>query len=196
MTTRHIHDLLPLWAGGDLPERETEEVRAHLADCPDCRAEAEAYRSAVAWLRTSAEEPFTAVERADLRRAVMDRIRPQPGHRTPRSARWLLPAAAALLLGISLVPWLRRAATLQAPTVARGMDPASTPAVAHAVAHAAAHAAAPGPAVVAARPRPSRPDFHLASREAAVSRIEFQTANPNIRIIWLARASAPDPTFN
>ncbi len=44
MTCRKVRKLLPLAAGGDLPEAKSRKVAHHLKSCPACRAELEAYK--------------------------------------------------------------------------------------------------------------------------------------------------------
>lgn len=47
MTCRSVRKLLPLAAGGDLPKAKAGRVAAHLETCAACRAELEAFRSAL-----------------------------------------------------------------------------------------------------------------------------------------------------
>jgi hypothetical protein len=51
MTCRKARKLLPLAAGGDLTEAKSRKVALHLKSCPACRAELEAYRSALKRIR-------------------------------------------------------------------------------------------------------------------------------------------------
>ena len=44
MDCRQVRSALPLHAGGDLSHKEAREVEQHLAGCPQCRTEAEAWR--------------------------------------------------------------------------------------------------------------------------------------------------------
>lgn len=198
MTTHHVLDQLPLWVEGDLSGPESEAVRAHLSLCDSCRAAEERLRTSLVWLREAMEPPFGTSDREHLRRAVMDEIRKAPSR--PSIRRFvvrpaLLAACAASLLMATLI-WRQE----------RG-NPAQVP----------RPEALPAPKVMAIAPQPDlRPTQALreATRLAQTSRrmplaqntesppqaeparIEFQTADPTIRIIWLARATPlPDTTL-
>jgi len=125
MTCRSVRKLLPLAAGGDLPEGKSGKVAAHLDDCAACRAELEAYRSALerargfdgAAGRTWSE---TAWSRA-VRRAVAQGSEPAPQPKfIPRPAviavaGVVLIVVVALLLVFNRHP-LRPRAVLEART--------------------------------------------------------------------------------
>jgi hypothetical protein len=189
--TRHVLDRLPLWIVGDLEDTEMAAVDRHLAQCPGCRAEAERLSCSQGWLREVMASPFGAPDGDRLRRQVMAQIRAEAGakptHRLcPRSAVLLAACAASLLLGIFLwrqgpvvpvplpacVPKLPRPPLQPMPsTTARRQDPRS--------------------------PHPRRPATISGEDPPQVgpARIEFQTADPTIRIIWLAQATPlPDAT--
>lgn len=102
------------WAGDELPPRERAEVERHLEGCPPCRAEAEALR---ALLHRAAELPRGIAPPHDLWAGIAARIAPTgedggggeggakvipfvPRREGPRVPRWLLQAAAALLLAL------------------------------------------------------------------------------------------------
>jgi hypothetical protein len=186
MTKRHIEDLLPLWIEGDLGEREDAEVREHLASCEACRERAEALRKSQAWLKDAPSAPFTLEERAAFRRDVMDAIRAEASA-TKRRRSWRQPVllVAAALLVAALLPLLRRSPSPEPNTQAstRPVEPILQPATPVGQAHSSSRTIR-----VARRHTPAaRPAPNI---EAGPSRIELQTSNPNIRIIWLARAQA------
>lgn len=174
MSSRHVTDLLPLWIEGDLDARGSREAEAHLAECGPCRAEAEALRESQAWLK-SAAPPFSEEDRDELRQAVLARIQ-APEERVPK-VWWIAPLAAAALLIVFLRP-----------------HPAAVVAV-----------LSPAPPLPASRSFPLLPvakPLRAARRQVippplepdagpGASRIELQTSNPQIRIIWLARATVP-----
>ncbi len=191
MTMRHVLDQLPFWVAGELSEGDAEAVQDHLNHCPDCRAAAEALRTSQTWLREALAPPFDAADHAALREAVMARVRLESSPRRiarlrPRTA--LLAAGAATLLMAVLIP-LRHRLPGAPPSVA---STASAPA-ARPLPPPPFHPG-PNPPTLPrlARPRPMR----MARAEPAPgpARIEFQTSDPAIRIIWLAQAMpSPDP---
>ena len=179
MSDRHVLSQLPLWVEGDMEGREASAVEAHLAACESCRAEAEMLRESQAWLK-SAPPPFGAEDRDSLRREVLARIRSAPAGRKPTLVWWgaaAMAAAASLLIAL-FHHGRSEAASLPAPSVAVIVPPTTAP-------------VAPTLRVVSiARrhpvPRPLDPEAG-----PGASRIELQTSNPRIRIIWLARATTP-----
>jgi anti-sigma factor RsiW len=174
MSSHHVDDLLPLWIEGDLDVRESRAVEAHLAECGHCRAEAAALRGSQAWLK-SATLPFGAEDREELRQAVLARIQASKGRAS--KAWWIAPLAAAALLVVFLRP--HREAVVEALPPAPPMTaPRSFPVIpVTKPLRAARRQAIPPPLESAAGP--------------GASRIEIQTSNPQIRIIWLARATVP-----
>jgi anti-sigma-K factor RskA len=113
MTHDDVQAALAAEALGALDGDEREQVHAHLAGCPECRAELEELREAAALLAHAA--PHRPLERARsdrlrarlLARAAADRQQPAPQvvslasrRRSPLPA-WLA-AAASLLLAIGL----------------------------------------------------------------------------------------------
>jgi len=182
MNTRHVTDQLPLWVGGDLADAEVQVVEAHLFQCASCRVAAESLRESRQWLQEGAESPYSAEELAAFRTGVMARIRAEAASRRPRktgrtSRLWLL-AAATLLLTAGAFRLVRHPSAGERPgasspaLVASAMEP--TP------------PAPPRLAVARQRPLPAK----ATPREGpAFSRLELQTSDPQIRIIWLARAT-------
>jgi hypothetical protein len=97
--------LLPLFAGGDLPERKTRRVRKHLEACADCRRELEAYRKALGAVADAVRESPAGDWTPGEWRAVMDRVakeKPEPRDR----------AAAAPAMTPKWVPAFASAATI------------------------------------------------------------------------------------
>jgi hypothetical protein len=142
------------------------------------------------WLR-SERPPFTDEDRAAMRRAVWREIearRQLEGGFRP--ARLVLAGTALLAAVLVAVLWLRP--PVIAPVVpafaAVTKDPAT---VAEAVQRQPAQESPRPPAIGRARPhvRPRRTE-----PEAVPVRIEFQTANPEVRIIWLVKKGEAAPT--
>jgi hypothetical protein len=98
------------WVDEALPPEELAEVAAHLAECPACRAQADAERALRARLRTLP----SAEPRPELLAAVRTRI---AAMRRPRL--WTLSAAAALAL---VLLWARGASSFVAWELARDHD--------------------------------------------------------------------------
>lgn len=70
MSCTQYENLLPLYAGGDLPEADAAALRAHLVLCPDCQALLNAYSESLAWLQHSSLPPFDEQVYSELRAAV------------------------------------------------------------------------------------------------------------------------------
>lgn len=178
MTASHVLEQLPLWVGGDLAEVEAAAVQAHLDRCPDCRAAAQSLAESRAWLLEDAVPPFTAEDRVRLRAEVMAQIRAEKPGRVQLWPRLLL--AAAVLGWILLSQGSPRPVP---PSVAQRREPVALPLVVPDPASA--------PVPVRRIRRPPVPPAPPEVPETALARIELQTDNPNIRIIWLARSTAP-----
>ncbi|MFN7956964.1 MAG: zf-HC2 domain-containing protein [Holophagaceae bacterium] len=179
--TRHVLDLLPLWIGGDLDATDLDAVDRHLAQCPDCRAAAEDLRVSQAWLREALASPFDATDAERLRQGVMAQI---PAGARPARRLHLRPALLAAALLVAALVWREHAGT-GTPASVQAPHP-SVPS-----APAASAPSTPLPELTAlppprTRPRPRSRPASPAPDEPA--RIEFQTADPTIRIIWLAQA--------
>jgi len=98
---------------GELDPQATAAVAAHLETCPACRAQADAERALCARLRSLPGPELPAGLEARVREAK--RLRPSV---VPGPARWALPLAAALLVGV----WLRGYAPFVAWDLARDHD--------------------------------------------------------------------------
>jgi anti-sigma factor RsiW len=192
MTCARARKLLALYAGGDLSEEKAREISRHVEGCPDCRALERELARSVGWLRLGSTPPVAETEYAELRRQVWKRIEaggrksspaPVGRARMTLAAAGVLAAAAAALL---LTGRPRESRLASAPPVA---PPASTVAAEPAV---VAQTVSPAPdapiAVAAAVPRQHARRSRLSPEtNSAVDRIEFRTANPNVRIIWLVK---------
>jgi len=187
--TLHVLDQLPLWVGGDLDAAGLAAVNRHLDQCAECRSAAQDLRVSQDLLREAATSPFEVSDRERLRRQVMAQVRAEPAAKPvrrliPRSA--LLAAGAASLLLATLLWRQSPAVAVPQPTAAPGApqhppQPSPTMAVRQVP-----------PPLHTRRPAASPPETPSPGGPA---RIEFQTADPTIRIIWLAQSkSLPDTT--
>jgi anti-sigma factor RsiW len=197
MTSHHVLDRLPLWVEGDLTGQELLEVERHLAECPSCQEAAQRLTTSQSWLREALVSPFEASDQERLRRKVMDQIRAEaparPARRlTVRPA--LLAACAASLLVASLVwqqqrHYERQALLPMLPPLPKAAEP---PMQTDPQPNKAEQRSSPS---ANARPRPGPTQASESPPSGDPARIEFQTSDPNIRIIWLAQAKPlPDPT--
>jgi hypothetical protein len=195
--TSHVLDLLPLWVEGDLTATERAAVDRHLAVCPACQSAAEQLKTSQAWLREAMAAPFDASDQDRLRRRVMDQIRAEiPAKPIRRLAvrPALLAACVASLLVATLV-WRRGHEVeggipqLMPPPLPEVVQPPSAPDLPSSTVGRQT-ASLPHP-----RGRPAPRQDLEASAQGEPTRIEFQTANPTIRIIWLAQSkSLPETT--
>ncbi len=183
---RHVLDQVPLWVEGDLDPSELAAVDTHLDQCPECREAAERLRQSQAWLREAMASPFDASDQERLRQTVMEQIRAEA---TPRPVRRfvtrpaLLAACAATLLMATLT-WRQTHSVV--PPSSSDSRPSLPPALPPAAEDVAQAHSTP---VRAAPLHATRvPEVVLPPPREEPARIEIQTPNPNVRIIWLAQA--------
>jgi anti-sigma factor RsiW len=107
MTCRKVRRLIPLAAGDDLGPRRAATVRAHLAACPECRAELEAFQADLAGIRTAAVAEGLACWTDSEWQTAVARVRAEANGTAPSPARVVGPAfaprwAAASAIGVVL----------------------------------------------------------------------------------------------
>lgn len=191
--TTHVLDQLSLWVEGDLPHDAAAAVEDHLTECPACHEAADRLRQSQAWLREALASPFDTTDQNRLRQAVMDRIRTEP---LGAPTRWFVPApallVAAAVLVVIVLTWNRPHGKAN-PISAAGSAPVGEAAVPPHPLPPRLELAKAAHAQAQARSRP-RPGPETIPR-GEPTRIEFQTADPTIRIIWLAQAT-PQPDTN
>jgi hypothetical protein len=197
MTTHHVLDRLSLWVEGDLTGQELLELEGHLAECPACQQAAEHMKVSQGWLREALASPFDAADQERFRRTVLEKIRAEsPAKRSRRFTirPALLTACAASLLVASLV-WQQQRHH-ESPVLLPGVTPLPKAAEPPTQTDPQPNKAEPRPSPAAhARPRPGPTQASESPPSGDPTRIEFQTSDPNIRIIWLAQAKPlPDPT--
>jgi hypothetical protein len=212
MTCQDFELQIALLTEGDLNASEAERVELHLARCPQCRRFAEEIAESQTALKTYGPLEPHPNELVALRLAVMTRIPIQEKSRRVGFFSWRLAwrfaAAVALLAGGTLV-W--RALDRSAPP-----DPVSNVRLAAPPNHSAIIRTETQPNSTAttarndaARPRPAALNFatvrharRAAAHRRAASlpseppsaamqenvRIEIQTSDPNVRIIWISSA--------
>lgn len=207
MNSFHVIDRLPLWIEGDLPDTEAHQVSEHLSGCASCRAAAEALRESQSWLKDAPPAPFDENDFIKLRRNVLEQLATE-GLSPFRSKvirffqRGPLVAAAAALLLILLTPWIRipkanpqaepekRASSSSIPRLALPPTEVRTPVQASPrvpIQSQQNHLSAVSPSKVGS------PKI-LDEIPITQVRIELQTSNPAIRIIWLPRSPAEPPS--
>jgi hypothetical protein len=196
MTCRKVEKALPLFVGRDLDPARMSEIAEHLAACERCRGLQTELEAGRAFLEASPAPPLSEADYDTLRRGVWRRIetgagRPEGG----RAGRLVLASAGILAVAFSAILVLR--ARLELPR-ASGRTAAAPRAEAAAAALPAAPREEPAspPVPAAFGPESVRKAARPAGRgpESSVVRIEFQTANPDVRIIWLVKKGETAPT--
>jgi len=195
MTCRKMDKALPLFVGRDLDPARMKEVAEHLAACDRCRGLHAELAAGRAFLEASPAAPLSEADDAALRRAVWSRIETGAGRPAPGAAGRLILASAGLLaaaLAAILVVHARPEST-RAPGRSGGA-PREEPAVAALPAPVREEPSAPLAAATSVGDMP-RKAIRPAGRgpESRVDRIEFQTANPDVRIIWLVKKGEAAP---
>lgn len=201
MNCDRVRKLLPLQAGGDLPEDQSRIVAGHVESCADCRSLSGELSGSLAWLHSTGAPPVSESDYAELRRAVWRRIEsggpvsasaPGDRNRLALAGAGLLAAVLAAILLVARAPRETPVAALRVvaspvfsesvtPAAASRSVPAETGPPRTPPESASAAAAVAG---LPPKPRRHRPPAPVTSD---VDRIEFRTANPNVRIIWLVR---------
>jgi hypothetical protein len=205
---------VPLFVAGDLSGDLNREMVNHLAICEECGRLAQEFRESNSLLSEACALPeFGAQFYDEIRNNVLDKIARDGMSSRPRFGRkWIFASAFALMLVASTVMFVRWRAAHEAPP-----DLASTTLTADkAGSNQPPESASPPQSKdlpqksqrlqkpvrrmilkqptsqesqsarnLAAPPQVSPSELASASE---VSRIEIQTSNPNIRIIWLVAA--------
>jgi hypothetical protein len=199
MKCQVISELLPLYVESDLPQRKSEQVRRHLEDCLSCRRLSDQYRQSQQWLHASLEPAVSGESLENLRRTVWRRIEHQPRP----SPLWLVlergwmalrrwasqPSVAVAAVGLVMLGSVtmtrmsglggsRLGVPAEVPGQERSDDgagelPDDPELLATATPEEMAEAAESGEAEPTEEPTASN------------MRIEIQTKDPNVRIIWL-----------
>lgn len=207
MTCQAIRQLVPLFVEGDLPRRKADGVSRHLDGCATCRGLAEEYRQSQRWLRAAPGPTPDGDALDELRRSVWRRIGDEP-----RPAPWWLaiergwaalrrwasqPAVAGMavmLVVIGSVTFTRVGGLHRSPLVESGLsvDPAGERQLEQAAGELAGETP-DDPENMLAQVGPEEPSdgTELGDLEGAgapsdgdAMRIELQTRDPNVRIIW------------
>jgi hypothetical protein len=202
MRCSEVTERLALYVGDDLDRRTTRRVAEHLRGCTACFEAAAAYREAVQFVREASEPAFEAEFFEGIRRDVLVEIRRSPSPvRTPRPA-WVMPVAASLAVAALSFAIAARSGFLGGPAVDRAevsteAAPNASPERVDTPPSTPAPDPGPGrgapPRHRAPRRIPPAPRGRIESEHVAKStpvstddmlRIEYQTSDPNIRIIW------------
>jgi hypothetical protein len=195
--------LIPLYASGDLDAGEQKAVRSHLDSCAGCRELLGKFEASRQWLR-SLETPDFPPLVIDLPQKVS-----WPVSWLDRLAFLLQPrfaiAAACILILLAIGGWLL-SRTRQIPNQTVAKEDNAPFEVKTKILEPPKASARPANKRFAPRPKPFVPipanDLIIEGLEAPAEnatiagntepemmRIEFQTADPNIRIIWFAPKS-------
>jgi anti-sigma factor RsiW len=186
---------LPLFVGRDLDPARMSQVAAHLSACERCRGLHEELAAGRAFLEASPAAPLSEADYADLRRAVWSRIETDAG-RPARGRVGRIILASAGLMAVALAAILILHARPEFPRAAGRTGAAAREEPAVAALPAATREEPPAlPAPVTSVGNTSRKAVRTAARgaESRVVRIEFQTANPDVRIIWLVKKGETAP---
>lgn len=213
MNCTHVSEMLPLYITGDLPADKTGPIAGHLRICQDCRSLAAEFAADRDWLQQAAAPAFDEDFYDGLRSGVWNRIDAEAAR--PKFWQRLLPewnwrpvtaiAVAVLLLVVFSAIALRRGTNsgleIDPPQPVAVVNPTPMPTL-----------EPPRPVVIPKKRRPqpktatpaiplpvapeNRPALgniaettiggkEIETKEIQMMRIEIQTADPNIKIIWL-----------
>ena len=194
MTCRKMEKALPLFVGRDLDPARMSQVAAHLAACERCRGLHAELAAGRAFLEASPAPPLSEDEYATLRRAVWSRIDTGAGRPVRGRVGGLILASAGLVaVALAAILVLHSRPELPRAPSRTGAPPREEPAVA-ALSAATREEPAPPTRATSVGDTP-RKAVRPAARgpESRVVRIEFQTANPDVRIIWLVKKGEAAP---
>lgn len=194
--------LLALREDGGLSPREARRLAEHLEGCGRCRALRRELAQGRRWIESAPPPPLAEEDFAAVRRGVWRVIeaRGLDSRRSAFVARALGVAAAGLAAAALGVIWLAREAP--EPALERVAPPTATPLTTAlpepSSAGKSARLAVPPAASSSVSPARAARVVRAARRRAvpagepAFSRIEFRTANPNVRVIWLVEKGRGD----
>jgi hypothetical protein len=200
MKCQVIQQLLPLYVEGDLPPRKRERVDHHLESCLGCRGLCDEYRRSQQWLHASVGPPLSGEKLESMRRAVWRRLDHEP-RPTPlwlalergwmALRRWAgQPGIAVAAVGLVVLGSVTMTRMSGLGGTRLGVPPEVQ--VPHEeLSDDSAGEVADDPGILAV----ATPDEMEAAEtgeaeptdESAANnmRIEIQTKDPNVRIIWL-----------
>jgi hypothetical protein len=188
---------MPAFAGDDLDGAELAAMAAHVRDCGPCAALAEGYRESLELARAASAPDVEDAFYGMLRAAVLAEIASE--HRRPR---WRPLAIAAALAGLAAATLLA-ALVLSTRPAARHEPIVTSPKAPPAIVEEATPVPTAPEVVrndaprkrIAPRRRPPVPRTprQAPADTAEMMRIEYQTANPNIRVIWFVPRESNAP---
>jgi putative zinc finger protein len=213
MNCTHIERLIPLYIGGDLNPQQLAALRQHLESCDHCNGLVAEFEESQSWLRDHKPPEFDDVVFDNLRTAVRDEIARECGIRntgggTVWSLRYAIAAAAVLVvLAVGYLLYNNRQISPDKSLTVSRRENLETSGKEIAIAskvqqiprkklkatHRSHNSSTlpkklPVLGVIALNNDflqhfPSRSEV-TSKREPEMLRIEIQTADPNIRIIW------------
>lgn len=215
MNCRRIEESIPLYVEGDLAADKARTVAHHLLDCQSCAAVASDYRASQQLLKGYAPPDFSPAFFDGLREGVLREINKesrQPGFIEMLAARfnWNLALSAAMLALLFVATgaylYLNRSGAGPEEQIANGQpDAEDKPSYDHSSSVGIPIEESPAPAPRKPRPRPrvnparvvrgeprtvvARVETKTVPRDEEKLRIEIQTSDPNIRIIWFSSKS-------
>jgi anti-sigma factor RsiW len=199
MNCTRIVRWLPLYASTDLSDSQAAQVSAHLAQCEACADLANEYVATREWVQGTAAPSFDETFYADLRYAVRQELAAQP----VRAAWswWWKPCAIAVALLLMMILFQMKGVP-PSDIVNTHVSPQQPDAVRTPMPPTNVFAQTQKPRVPlrkqgrALRIKQEEKEMTAAAMttpvmasevEPMMSRIEIQTADPNIRIIWLTQ---------
>ena len=194
-----VERILTRFVGEELEGRRKREIEDHLVGCERCRLLQEDLQGSRAWIGSIRAPSLGEAESVELRRGVWREIESRglrAGGAFPRYRRLAVSSAAGLLLtvlmGLAVLSKGRPGRVASPPSA--GLPAAPREAVAAAAPPEPFEKSAPAPDSVTARFPRARGGRHPAAVPSDVVKIEFQTANPDVRIIWLVKKGAETPS--
>jgi Putative zinc-finger len=203
MKCSRVERILPPSVGEELEGRQKREVEEHLAACEGCRLLQRDLLRSRAWTASIPAPSLGEAESGELRRGVWREIESRglrAGEAVPSYRRFAVSNAAALLVavlvGLTVLSRGRPGPAASPPAAALPAAPEET-VVAVAPPRTVGEvdeSAVPEPVPAKARPLRARAGRHTGAVPSEVVKIEFQTANPDVRIIWLVKKGAETPS--
>jgi hypothetical protein len=203
MKCSRVERILPLLAGDELEGRRKREIEEHLAGCEGCRLLRGDLLRGRAWFASIPAPSLGEAESGELRHGVWREVESRglrAGGAVPRYSRFAVSSVAALLaavlVGLAVLSKGRPGPAASPPAAAVLAAPEETVAAVAAAqtVEEVEESAAPEPVPANARPLRARARRHTGTVPPEVVKIEFQTANPDVRIIWLVKKSAENPS--